>query len=325
MLASHDKHGGWAHAPAHVAKAVESAGGCLVPADSARQSRVTVEALSDCAVGALTAGALSDRAVGALVAEALLTPKPALVDGRGSGAHRDLDLTRLLRSAMSLREGFRCMAACAEGRVPSRSLREELASIGRETERCMLAATGGSNAHRGAIWILGLLVAARAICGEGAGAGDVADVAARIARLPDRFAPAVPSNGARVCEMYGVAGARGEAQAGFPHVIAIGLPALQRAREQGLSESHAQLDALMAIMARLPDTCLLHRGGLAALHAAQTGARAVIDAGGTSTTRGWEALLALDADLLERWASPGGCADLLAACLFLDGGDQWKN
>jgi triphosphoribosyl-dephospho-CoA synthase len=189
----------------------------------------------------------------------------------------------------------------------------------------MLAATGGSNAHRGAIWVLGLLVAARAICDGGTGAGEVADVAARIARLPDRFASAAPSNGSRVCDMYGVPGARGEAQAGFPHVIAIGLPALRRAREQGVSETHAQLDALVAIMAHLPDTCLLHRGGLAALHAAQAGARAVIDAGGTSTVEGWGALLALDADLLERWASPGGCADLLAACLFLDGGDQWKN
>jgi triphosphoribosyl-dephospho-CoA synthase len=81
----------------------------------------------------------------------------------------------------------------------------------------------------------------------------------------------------------------------------------------------------MAIMAHLPDTCLLHRGGPAALEAAQGGARAVIDTGGTSTPEGWRALLALDAELLARWASPGGCADLLAACLFLDGGDQWKS
>jgi malonyl CoA-acyl carrier protein transacylase len=42
---------------------------------------------------------LADLAVDVLIAEALLTPKPALVDLRGSGAHRDLDLTRLLRSA----------------------------------------------------------------------------------------------------------------------------------------------------------------------------------------------------------------------------------
>jgi len=269
---------------------------------------------------------LADRATDALIAEALLTPKPGLVDRRGAGAHRDLDLALLLHSANSLRSGFRQMAECAEGRAVVQSLREDLASIGRSAERQMLAATGGSNAHRGAIWVLGLLVAARQLCGEGAAAMDVADVAAHIARLPDRFAPAaLPSNGARVCQKYGVPGARGEAQDGFPHVTKIGLPALQRARLSGVSETHAQLDALMAIMAHLPDTCLLHRGGPAALEAAQGGARAVINAGGTSTVEGWRALLALDAELLTRWASPGGCADLLAACLFLDSGDQWKS
>lgn len=260
-----------------------------------------------------------------LIAEALLTPKPALVDRRGPGAHRDLDLGLLLLSATSLKRSFSHMAERAHGQLPSRSLREDLARIGREAEQGMLAATGGSNAHRGAIWVLGLLVAGRMMCGTGATATEVAAVAARIARLPDRFAPEAPSNGSRVCERYGVPGARGEAQAGFPHVVEIGLPALQRAREQQVTETHAQLDALMAIMAQLPDTCLLHRGGRAALEAAQAGARAVIQAGGTSTVAGWRALRALDVDLLGRWASPGGCADLLAACLFLDSGDEWKS
>jgi triphosphoribosyl-dephospho-CoA synthase len=273
----------------------------------------------------VTAASVADRAMSSLIAEALLTPKPGLVDRRGPGAHRDLDLRLLLLSAASLQMSFRRMAECAQGQVPSRSLREELARIGREAEQVMLAATGGSNAHRGAIWVLGLLVAGRMICGENATAADVASVGAQIARLPDRFAPEFASNGSRVCERYGVPGARGEAQAGFPHVVEIGLPALQRAREQRVTETHAQLDALMAIMAHLPDTCLLHRGGRAALAAAQAGARAVFDAGGTSTAAGWRALQALDADLLERWASPGGCADLLAACFFLDRGDEWKS
>jgi triphosphoribosyl-dephospho-CoA synthase len=268
---------------------------------------------------------VADRAVSSLIAEARLTPKPALVDCRGPGAHRDLDLQRLLVSAASLKMSFKRMGECAQGRVPGRSLREELARIGREAEEIMLAATGGSNAHRGAIWLLGLLVAGRMICGGSATAAEVAATAARIARLPDRFAPELPSNGSRVCKRYGVPGARGEAQAGFPHVGEVGLPALQRARAQRISETHAQLDALMAIMAHLPDTCLLHRGGRAALDAAQAGARAVIYAGGTSTAAGWLALQALDVDLLERWASPGGCADVFAACLFLDSGDEWKN
>jgi triphosphoribosyl-dephospho-CoA synthase len=301
---------------------------------------------------------LAQRAVGALVAEALLTPKPALVDRRGPGAHRDLDLTRLLRSAAALHSSFQRMADCAQGRAPSQSLREELASIGRRAETTMMAATGGSNAHRGAIWVLGLLVAARAM-GEGSASGttdsagdrnvdpadhraagpgphhaagpgaygtagpvasaaEIAAIAATIARLPDRFAPLAASNGSRVCQRYGVAGARGEACDGFPHVVNIGLPALQVARSRGIGQTPARLDALMAIMASLEDTCLLHRGGRAALEAAQNGARIVLSCGGTSTVAGWSALLALDVDLLARNASPGGCADLLAACLFLD-------
>jgi triphosphoribosyl-dephospho-CoA synthase len=122
----------------------------------------------------------------------------------------------------------------------------------------------------------------------------------------------------RVIQRYKVSGARGEAQAGFPHVTTIGLPILHRSRQEGLSETHARLDALLAIMASLDDTCLLHRGGLAALNRAQTGAAAVFAAGGTATVQGWELLQRLDRDLLALNASPGGSADLLAATLFLD-------
>jgi triphosphoribosyl-dephospho-CoA synthase len=260
---------------------------------------------------------LADLAVDVLIAEALLTPKPALVDQRGPGAHDDLDLSRLVRSAHSLHGMFLRMAALAAGREPDRLLREQLALLGRAGECDMLAATGGSNAHRGAIWALGLLVAALASRGS-ATPGEVAARAARIAAFPDRHAPPRGTHGASVCRRYGVGGARGEASAGFPHVVNIGLPALRAARARGAGETCARLDALMAIMARLDDTCLLHRGGTAALHAAQGGARAVLAAGGSSTAAGWQALLRLDADLLAHRASPGGCADLLAACLFLD-------
>ena len=68
----------------------------------------------------------------------------------------------------------------------------------------------------------------------------------------------------------------------------------------------------------LTHTCLLHRGGFAALNTAQTGAAAVFVAGGTATVQGWELLQRLDRDLLALNASPGGSADLFAATLFLD-------
>src|ERR1700677_4626824 len=165
---------------------------------------------------------LSTLAVSALVEEAELTPKPALVDRRGNGAHHDLDLVRLRRSAQSLQDGFADIAQAAAALEPSQRLREEIGQIGRDMERRMLSATDGSNAHRGAIWALGLLVAAAAGRRSKRTAAGIAAVAAAIARLPDRFAPRPPSNGERVRLRYGATGARGEAQAGFPHALELG-------------------------------------------------------------------------------------------------------
>jgi triphosphoribosyl-dephospho-CoA synthase len=269
-------------------------------------------------VSSIDAARFADCAVAALIDEVHLTPKPALVDARGSGAHRDLDLATMIRSANALRPGFAAMAAAAAGRRPAQSLREELAAIGRDAEEGMLAATGGSNAHRGAIWVLGLLIAGAAMAGRDRRALAIARRAAALVPYVDRFAPPSSSNGSRVRERYGVPGARGEAAAGFPHVVRIGLPALRSARARGCDERSARLDTLMAIMSRLDDTCLLHRGGIAALEAAKSGAREVLARGGTASAAGHRALLRLDADLLARNASPGGSADLLSAVLLLD-------
>jgi triphosphoribosyl-dephospho-CoA synthase len=269
--------------------------------------------------GELWALHLSTAAVSALIEEAELTPKPALVDRRGSGAHHDLDLPRLRRSAMALGDGFAAIArAAAVEKSPLRQ-REQIGRIGRTMERRMLAATDRSNAHRGAIWALGLLVAAAAQRPSKRNAAGIAAAAAALARLPDRFAPSPLSNGERVRLRFGATGARGEAQAAFPHALGVGLPTLRAARDRGAPEDCARLDALMAIVASLDDTCLLHRGGVAALETAKAGARAVLAAGGTAETAGMERLHCLHTELMALWASPGGSADLLAVTLFLDG------
>jgi triphosphoribosyl-dephospho-CoA synthase len=262
---------------------------------------------------------IAAHAVDALIAEARLTPKPALVDRRGSGAHRDLDLDTMLRSANALQPTFLAIARAASNAGPSQVLREQLARIGREGEAAMMRATGGSNAHRGAIWIVGLLCAGAAMHAPDDCAAICASASA-ISRYEDRYAPesVKASHGARVSERFRVAGARGEARDGFPHALLVGLPALDEARARGVSESDARLDALIAIVASLDDTCLLHRGGMTALDAAQRGAQRVMERGGVSTDEGRAALAQLDAALIGLNASPGGAADLLAATLFLD-------
>jgi triphosphoribosyl-dephospho-CoA synthase len=317
---------------------------------------------------------LARLAVESLIEEAELTPKPALVDARGSGAHRDLDLPTMRRSARALEATFEALARASRHRTPSATLRAELAQIGRGGEQAMMRATGGSNAHRGAIWIVGLMIAGAAIGGVGGVSGisaraasqavdrsslrsslnsaaslgssatstiaadlnatsasfaasasaafsdaaRVCSLGAQIACFPDRVAAPADSNGERVRRRYQVGGARREAQDGFPHALEVGLPALVRARQQGIDESAARVDALLAIMASLDDTCLLHRAGLAGLQAGQQGARRVLAAGGSSTAGGRAALAALDRALVALNASPGGAADLLAATLFLD-------
>lgn len=261
---------------------------------------------------------LAQLAVSALVAEAELTPKPALVDRRGSGAHNDLTLALMKRSAQTLSRTFAAMASTSMNQLPDQALRERLGEIGREAERAMLEATNGVNTHRGAIWAVGLLIAGAAITGFTAPASRIAACAGELARLTDRFAPHTPSHGLSMQERYGVVGARGEAQRAFPCVIELGLPTLWAARQRGSTEVYAQLDALLAIMAQLDDTCLLYRGGPAALSVAQEGARAVLQEGGTSTPEGKNLLYHLENALLLHHASPGGSADLLAATLFLD-------
>ncbi|MCW7944349.1 hypothetical protein AAW14_20135 [Streptomyces hygroscopicus] len=264
---------------------------------------------------------LADLAVHALVREAELTPKPGLVDRRGRGAHTDMDLPLMLRSAHRLRPGFGHMAALAtRHRRPCVELREDLAAAGRRAEKDMLAATGGVNTHRGAVWALGLLVAAAAMLPARSGAAAVSRTAGRIARFPDRACPpeALAGHGAAVRARYGAHGARGQAEAGFPHVVRVALPALAAARARGAGEDRAQLDALMALMAGLDDTCLLHRGGPAGLRRVQLGASRVIGAGGCATEAGTALLNRLDTELALCRLSPGGSADLLAAALFLD-------
>jgi triphosphoribosyl-dephospho-CoA synthase len=267
--------------------------------------------------------ALARLAVESLIEEAQLTPKPALVDARGSGAHRDLDLPLMLRSARALEPTFAALAHASRGRVPSATLRSELAQLGRAGELDMMHATGGSNAHRGAIWIVGLLVAGATIALDEPihtqhVAARVCHLGSQIACFPDRFAAPANSHGERARRQYGVGGARQEAQDGFPHVIDIGLPALHAARAKGIAEDAARVDALLAIMASLDDTCLLHRAGLEGLRAGQHGARAVLAAGGISATQGRATFAALEDNLLSLNASPGGAADLLAATLFID-------
>ena len=269
-----------------------------------------------------TAEELALLATASLKDEANLFPKPGLVNWRSSGSHTDMTIEMMHASVDAISSSFKAMADAAKKADRNNpeslsALRMTVGAIGRAAEVAMLKATGGVNTHRGAIYAQGLLTVAAGLAEERSAlaAERVAALAGHIASIPDPgFEAPATSHGLVVRKRLGLPGAREEAQSGFEHVRLFALPALLKSRKAGLSEAASQINALLALMATLPDTCIAHRGGLAGLQAVQSGAKQVLDLGGVGLPEGSAAYEALCRQKL----SPGGSADLLAATLFLD-------
>jgi len=240
-------------------------------------------------------------------------PKPGLVTPVDAGSHRDMHIGTFLASIDALQGSFAALAlAGARGQNFT-----VLQAIGIEAEGRMLCATAGVNTHRGAIFNLGLLVAAAARRSADDTLADL-DCGAVVARVwgaeiaaGRKKSPA--SHGNSVFKKFTIGGARAEAAAGFPTVYDIGLPALRRLVDAGHDSETAQIGTLLALMEHLTDTNLLWRDGESGLEFVRESAAAFNRAGGIDAP-GWrEQLLAMHRTFVARNLSPGGSADLLAA------------
>jgi len=258
---------------------------------------------------------LGRMAARALWLELALDPKPGLVSLYDTGAHTDMDARTFVRSLFALRPHFAGLAAAGARNAPFATLR----AIGIEAEAAMLAATGGVNTHRGAIFALGLIVAAAAR--TQARDEPLTDATLR-ANLHATWGEAIaahssssgaPSHGTAAAMRHGAGGARREAARAFPAVFDIALPALRAARRRGHDERCARIAALFALLARVDDTNVLHRGGAAALAFVQARGRAFAEAADPLAFAA-----AAHRDFVAWRLSPGGSADLLAVALFVD-------
>lgn len=256
-------------------------------------------------------------AIHSLYDELMLAPKPGLVCPADNGSHADMSAAMLGRSLFSLRRYFRAVTLAGVQDQPFAVLRR----LGIAAEARMLAVTDGVNTHRGAIFNLGLLAAAR---GYLYGKGERATAHSLAGAIRTRWSPAIcemrpasPSHGLAVAARYGVGGARLEAVRGYPSIVGLALPALREALRAGLPRRHALVQTLFVLIANLEDTNLLYRAGTNGLQFAQGTARAFLADGGTMR-QDWEqrAQAARNAFVARR-LSPGGAADLLAATLFV--------
>ncbi len=270
---------------------------------------------------AVDTAALGRAATVALYDELALDPKPGLVSFADNGSHHDMTAGTLLRSLFALRRYFPAIAAAGAADADFADLQR----LGIAAEARMLAATGGINTHRGAVFTLGLLCAA---AGRVLAHGDTPRPAALRAMLLQRWgrdldelarrpgAAHARSNGRQAAQRHGLRPAAAEAALGFPVLFDVALPALRRSAHLG--PRLARLQALFEVMAVLDDTNLAHRGGLAGLRWAQQQARDFLAAGGAANPEAVMRARALHAAFVARHLSPGGAADLLAAACWLD-------
>lgn len=260
---------------------------------------------------AQTPETLDRLAIQALRSEADSWPKPGLVSPVDCGSHSDMDIRLLHRAIDALQGWFAALArAAACGADFAR-----LAAIGRAAEAAMLEATGGVNAYRGAIFNLGLLVAAAASAPAGCPPTDW--VRQRWGRDIAAHRPPASSHGSLVRRRDGAAGALAEAAQGFPTLHNRVLPALQDALRRGFAPERARLAALLASMAVLEDSNLLWRGGPAGLAWAQAQARDWLSQDRIARPDWRAGLAAVHREFVARRLSPGGSADLLACASFL--------
>ena len=246
-------------------------------------------------------------------------PKPGLVSHVDQGSHRDMDASTFEASIAAITPFFARLtqAGAAGAGMP------ELRGIGVAAERAMLAATGGINTHRGAIFGLGLLCAAAGLAWSDRRDAWRAASLGEIVRT--RWGPSIlhgpiplRSHGTQAWLRFGMGGARAQAASGFPHVLEVALPTLRLARRSTPGDAEAaRVQTFFALLAVLDDTNLVHRGGAEGLRFARQAALGFLGEGGVAQP-GWRGRAAVvHQAFVARRLSPGGCADLLAISLFL--------
>ena len=270
----------------------------------------------------MTPEQIGTLALEAMLIEVSVTPKPGLVDRNNSGAHRDMSFFTFIKSAASLRTSFEEFAEAGE-KLELKKIFPVIREIGIKAEKKMFQATGGINTHKGEIFSLGVLSAAAGYLsgnGQALSPEKISKTAAEICKgLCEKDFAGVTgkphellTKGERVYLEHGIKGIRGEAEAGYPVVINVALPALQKYLSQGLSLNDSMAFTLIHIIAAAHDTNIISRHDLKTSERVMTRAKNLIAQGLTL-----EAIENLDREFIKEYISPGGSGDLLALTYFL--------
>lgn len=247
---------------------------------------------------------VADLAERALRLELDTTPKPGLVDRRDNGAHKDMDYALMSKSISALRPYLTRLAVESAKDIDPAKIKE----IGIEAEKAMLKATGGVNTHKGALFCIGLSVAAASCLACSTGAVEAYSFKELVSRAASEIPSARGTHGAEAKRSFKAVGALENARAAYPELFTDWLP-YYRSLEGDPFRCHK---TLLHIMTTLDDTNILHRRGAEGLaHAEAEAARLLEDFSESG-------LSSLNKDFIRENISPGGSADMLSLTIFIE-------
>lgn len=247
---------------------------------------------------------VADLAERALRLELDTTPKPGLVDRRDNGAHKDMDYALMSKSISALRPYLTRLAVESAKDIDPAKIKE----IGIEAEKAMLKATSGVNTHKGALFCIGLSVAAASCLACSTGAVEAYSFKELVSRAASEIPSARGTHGAEAKRSFKAVGALENARAAYPELFADWLP-YYRSLEGDPFRCHK---TLLHIMTTLDDTNILHRRGAEGLaHAEAEAARLLEDFSESG-------LSSLNKDFIRENISPGGSADMLSLTIFIE-------
>lgn len=255
----------------------------------------------------LTIKSISSKAIRALSDVANLEFKPGLVCPSDTGTREetdtDIDIELALRSAASLE--LHCRRACELGFYETDF--SELRATGVQAELDMLEATEGLNTYRGAIFSLGLLVAATAALSKSLAQPEAKSICRYVMR---HWGPALT-------KAQNQKGAQKEASSGFLSVLSTSIPVYREYLHRTGDPTLAATQSLYTLIATLEDTHILSQGGPEGLEFAQKTAHWFLEGGGVSTTN-WKTRAQAVVELFKaRNLSPRASSHLLSATLYL--------
>lgn len=248
---------------------------------------------------------VSRLATDALRQELDTTPKPGLVDCADSGAHSDMDYATMSRSIQAIHPYFTQLALAGFSKTLPQA--DALRQLGLEAEKAMLAATGGVNTHKGALFSMGLTIVAATHLLFNQKSINATDLQATITQLALRFEQPSGTHGHQVLAQNKVNGALASAQNGYQQLFSDWLPYYS-----GLNSDPQRLHkTLLLIMSMLDDTNVAYRKGSDEMIHVKEEARALLDDFSLAK------LSQMNSDFTARNISPGGCADMLSLTFFV--------